>query len=104
MEDGADTLFVLSDGDPTYDNWPEVDIKHPGVVIGDPETRTKRPEYENVIYYGPYFQWGLIIDDVQRMNLFRKCEIHCIGVGEAQMDQLRKLAEIGLGETQQVGL
>lgn len=104
MMEGADTLFILSDGDPTYDNWPEVDIHHPGVIVGDPETRTTRERQDNIVYYGPYFQWDLILDDVQRMNLFRRCEIHCIGVGEAQMNQLKKLADIGFGETQQVGL
>lgn len=104
MMDGADTIFVLSDGDPTYDNWPEVDIYHPGVVIGDPETRTARPKMDNVVYYGPYFQWDLILDDAMRMNLFRKCEIHCVGIGETTMGRLRRLADIGFGELQEVGL
>jgi hypothetical protein len=36
------------------------------------------------------------------MNLFRKAEIHCVGIGEANHDLLRRIADIGLGQALRV--
>ena len=33
-----------------------------------------------------------------RLNLFRKVEIHCVGMGEANMSTLRTIAALGKGE------
>ena len=71
--------------------------------IGDPETRTPLPSMEQLHYPGPYREWNRILDDVRRMNLFRKAEIHCIGIGEVQFSQLEKLAKIGHGQSKNLG-
>lgn len=101
--EGCDTIFVLSDGDPTWDDWDQVDTNYGEDTVGDPETRTPMPSAENMHYHGPYQSWEFVIDDVRRMNLFRKVEIHCIGLGEVTASALRRLADLGLGRTQSFG-
>lgn len=101
--DGADTVFILSDGDPTDDDWAIQDKRDPQDQTGDPETRTKMPDQEVLRFPGPYGYWlgngqgNFIADDVRRMNLFRKCEINCIGIGEATYNMLQSIARQALG-------
>ena len=38
-----------------------------------------------------------LVEDVKRLNLFREVEIHCIGIGEANMGLLNQISRIGLG-------
>jgi len=45
----------------------------------------------------------LLVGDVKRMNAFRRIRLHCIGLGEANMGLLRRLAEMGHGEVYAVG-
>ena len=54
-------------------------------------------------YSGPYRMWDNLLDDVHRLNLFRKAEIHCIGIGEAQISSLRRIAKLGMGKVHSVG-
>jgi hypothetical protein len=35
---------------------------------------------------------------VTRLNLFRKVEIHCVGMGDAQMSILETIASLGKGQ------
>ena len=44
-----------------------------------------------------------LFEDVQRMNLFRQVEIHCVGVGEASKGFLEALAGNGLGRVRMIG-
>ncbi|MBX3459804.1 MAG: hypothetical protein KF696_07550 [Planctomycetes bacterium] len=113
--DGADTIFVLTDGDPTDDDWAIVDKRDPWDQTGDPETRVKHADQEFLRFPGPYGYWvpatqgEWILDDARRLNLFRKCEIHTIGIGvggEGFRDLtglLPGLAKIGRGECKLVG-
>lgn len=106
---GADTIFVLSDGAPTWDDWPKVDKRDEWDQTGDPETNKKHPDQENLEFPGPYGYWRYsgqgewITDDVRRLNLYRKCEIHCIGIGEASYSLLWQIARLGNGQVKMVG-
>lgn len=101
--DGADTVFILSDGDPTDDDWAIQDKRDPWDQTGDPETRTKMADQDILRFPGPYGYWqgngqsSFIVDDVRRLNLFRKCEINCIGIGEATYNMLQGIARQALG-------
>lgn len=100
---GADTIFLLSDGDPSTDNYREVDRPDAGDIQADPETRAEQEKVPDVTYYGPYVHLDdYLVDDVQRMNLFRNLEIHCIGIGEADMQLLRAIASAGLGQAREL--
>lgn len=95
---GADTIFLLSDGAPSWDNFPAQDKREKDINTGDPETGQKLPDQDIVNYYGPYAQADHLTRDLVRMNLFRKARIHCIGIGEADPQLLQQIAEIGGGQ------
>ncbi len=108
--DGADTVFILSDGDPTDDDWAIDDKRDKDDQTGDPETNVKAPDQPVLNFPGPYGYFlpksvmgELLTDDVRRLNLFRKCEIHCIGIGEVSAGLLSRIAECGMGECKMVG-
>ena len=102
--DGCDTVFVLSDGAPSWDDYAEKDTRDPEDQAGDPETGRKFENVPTLIFQGPYARppFDFLVDDVQRMNLFRKAEIHCVGIGEANHHLLRQIADIGLGQALKV--
>ena len=104
--EGADTVFILSDGDPTDDDWAINDKRDPWDQTGDPETRIKAPDQDVLRFPGPYgymYQSTYLPDDVRRLNLFRRCEIHCIGIGEASQSLLSAIARWGNGQVKFVG-
>ncbi|MEZ5978117.1 MAG: hypothetical protein R3F34_07870 [Planctomycetota bacterium] len=104
MLEGADTIFVLSDGDPTWDDWDARDKNYGEDPIGDPESRVAQPDADQLHYFGPYVRREHLLDDLARLNLFRHVEIHCVGIGEADMRFLDDIAKLGLGgKTHQVG-
>jgi len=96
--DGCDTIFLLSDGDPTWDDFSAHDSRDPGDYAGDPETGTRHADSDDLEFSGPYQRGFYLVSDVRRLNMFRKCEIHCVGMGEANMSLLESLAHIGKGE------
>ena len=98
FDDGCDTIFLLSDGAPTWDDWPSNDSKDEGDHAGDPELGAFQKDSDNLIFQGPYREAHNVIGDVIRLNLFRKVEIHCVGMGGAQMSILETLAMIGKGQ------
>ena len=100
---GCDTIFLLSDGAPTWDDWDCKDQNYGEDNVGDPESHIGMPEAANMHYSGPYVDRWNLLEDVERMNLFREVEINCIGIGEARMQFLQNLARLGLGKVQQVG-
>jgi hypothetical protein len=106
---GADTIFLFSDGDPTWDDWPAVDRRDPWDQTGDPESRTPHPDQENLNFPGPYghhiksVAHGFLADDIRRLNLFRRAEIHCIGIGEVSYGVLAGIARWGDGQVKMVG-
>ena len=106
---GADTIFLLSDGDPTWDDWDCNDQREDWDQTGDPESNIKHADQPVLDFPGPYGYWQnkgqaqWIIDDVRRMNLFHKSEIHCIGIGEVSYGLLKGIADQGLGQVKMVG-
>jgi hypothetical protein len=101
--DGCDTIFLLSDGKPTWDDWPAWDKRLPGQHSGDPESGAQVKDRTMGHYYGPYALSSVLRDDVRRMGLFRKVEIHCVGLGEDDPFLLKWLADTTLGRFRQVG-
>lgn len=105
---GADTIFVLSDGDPTDDDWAIVDAREDWDQTGDPESGVKHADQPNLRFPGPYGYWRhrsqgeWIVDDTWRMNLFHKSEIHCIGIGEVSYGLLAGIAKHGMGQVKMV--
>ena len=106
---GADTIFVLSDGDPTWDDWNCVDAREEWDQTGDPESNTRHADQPNLDFPAWYGYWQSqgqaqwIVDDVRRMNLFHKAEIHCIGIGEVSYGLLAGIAKQGMGQVKMVG-
>ncbi|MDJ0975914.1 MAG: hypothetical protein QNJ98_15760 [Planctomycetota bacterium] len=101
--EGCDAIFLLSDGAPTMDDWAELDKRDPQDRGGDPEMRRGGAQPPQLLYFGPYAQPGHLVDDIHRLNLFRKAEIHCIGMGEARMPLLKRIATLGLGKARKIG-
>lgn len=101
FESGCDTIFLLSDGAPSWDDFDAEDIAT--MKAGDPETGAPLGDSERLHYYGPYVEWRFLLRDVERMNLFRRVELHCIGIGEATPELLRSLSVLGRGELRIIG-
>jgi len=97
LEEGVDTIFVLSDGDPSICDWPERDRTVDGYLFGDAETRTQQARTEVLDYKGPYQLPAYIEDDLLRLNLFRRLEINCVCIGEFDEQLMDKLKVIGNG-------
>ena len=95
---GCDTIFLLSDGAPTWDDWPNQDSKDELDRAGDPESGHKTNDSPTLNFPGPYRRTHHLLDDLRRLNLFRKVEIHAVGMGEANMNTLSSIASIGKGE------
>jgi hypothetical protein len=122
--EGPETIYLLSDGKPTRDGFagqsPKIKIggywlePYEGVYT-DPETGVKRtvkrpkrifvPEREQQIrhVYGPYTQYDPLINELARMNMFRKVVIHVIGIGEVDRVLPKRIAELGRGRWIHVG-
>lgn len=100
LTQGCDTIFLLSDGAPSCDEFGADDKDYgEGQAIVDPEYAAKAQRTPIMHYYGPYSQDEWLLDDMRRMNAFRRIRVHCVGLGEANMSLLRQLAEIGHGES-----
>lgn len=106
FERGADTIFFLSDGAPSWDNYDKVDSRDPEDNAGNPETGQRSQNTPNLHFMGPYGRGDNVlwlVRDIQRMNLLRKAELHCVGVGEARADLLNMISQVGLGKTKILG-
>ncbi|MHC4514055.1 MAG: hypothetical protein ACYTGW_02065 [Planctomycetota bacterium] len=97
---GCDTIYLLSDGEPSWDNFGDDDKRDVGDGVMNPETGKRfKSQQQRGYYWGPYGRkpHKHMMDDFQRLNLFRKVQIHCVGIGEADQGLLDKIAAIGLG-------
>ncbi len=104
LEDGCDTIFVFGDGRPNEDDFAAGDRFDGGRITTDTETgKTAEARPGSARYYGPYRAVGNLLQDVRRMNLFRKAEIHTLAMGEADNDLMRRLADLGLGRYRSIG-
>lgn len=89
---------MLSDGDPSSDDYEVEDVDYGDVdIVTDTETREKRDRTARVRYNGPYADWENLLQDVRRMNMFREVELHCVSLGNTQASWLEKLADLGFG-------
>ena len=101
MLEGCDTVFILSDGAPSTDDWLMRDKAEDHDQAGDPESHHKQEKTEFLIFQGPYAdgQYTFLVEDVERMNLLRRCEIHCVAIGEARDQLLESISKIGHGQS-----
>ena len=104
LTEGCDTIFLLSDGAPSTDDF-EAEDKNYGEdeAVTDFETKAKGASTPLGRYHGPYIFGFTIAADVERMNTFRRVRIHAIGIGEADEGILRRIADIGHGQVYMVG-
>ena len=104
LTEGCDTMFLLSDGAPSWDDFPMVDKDYgEGVQVLDQEYGEQVQRTPQTQYHGPYVDDRWLIEDLKRMNAFRRIRVHCVGLGEARISLLEKLADIGNGEVFIVG-
>jgi hypothetical protein len=100
MTEGCDTVFLVSDGKPSVDDFGMVDKNYDKKEgVRNLESGAAGSTTTDLLFYGPYNRDDWLLEDVKRMNSFRRIRIHAIGIGEANMDLLERLAEIGHGET-----
>lgn len=94
LGDGCDTIFMLSDGAPSWDDFGATDKDYgEGRPIVDTEygAAAKRQPITN--YHGPFVLENWLRDDIVRMNALRRVQIHCVGFGEANMKLLEQIAK-----------
>jgi hypothetical protein len=102
--DGCDTMFLLSDGAPSFDDYEMSDKDYgEGNVVVDQEYNKPAPRGSSIQYPGPFVNPEWILADFHRMNAFRRIRLHCVGLGEANMDLLRRLSDAGHGQFFQFG-
>lgn len=104
FQNGVETIFLLSDGAPNVDDFIERDINDGGRnVVDDLEgaTRVEGGQYLN--YPGPFATEWFLVEDLERLNLLHKAELHVVGLGEINPGFLQRLSEIGLGTAKQLG-
>ncbi len=121
--EGVDTVFLLSDGKPSRDGFqgqsPETTIggfwrEAYETEITDPETGLKRPvkvdrqfipeRTQRLSYgFGPYLQNDALLEELERLNLFRKAVFHAIGIGEADRSLPERIAALGRGRWVDLG-
>ena len=89
---GLDTIFVLTDGEPNQDSYSAGAAYVPG--------RLPSPRLTGGAFYA---QSPNILHALERMNLFRRAEIHCIGMGSSPRALLTGLAALGHGKAKFLG-
>lgn len=99
LTEGCDTIFLLSDGAPSWDDFHVVDKDYgEGRVVRDTEYNAEAQRTPQIHYHGPYDDEQWLLEDLRRMNAFRRIRLHCVGLGEANMGLLQRLAAMGHGE------
>lgn len=104
LTEGCDTMFLLSDGAPSWDEFHIVDKDYgEDKVVLDTEYNKEAPRTPQIEYHGPYVHDDWLVEDLRRMNAFRRIRVHCVGLGEANVRLLEQLAKMGNGEVFIVG-
>jgi hypothetical protein len=99
LTEGCDTIFLWSDGAPSMDDFEGNDKDYDeGQVVVDNEYNKPAPRSARLNYPGPYVRPDWIMADFRRMNAFRRVRLHCVGLGEANMQLMRDLSEAGNGQ------
>ncbi|MCP5065352.1 MAG: VWA domain-containing protein [bacterium] len=102
---GVESMFVFSDGVPTTDNFVTRDKRDNEGAVTDRETNKPAALVPELMFPGPYAypRRPYLLDDLRRYCLFRTVQIHCVGIGKADMRLLGKVAKIGDGEARRLG-
>ena len=104
LAEGCDTIFLISDGAPSFDDFDVVDVPYDDVVIvRDGEYGRRSEAVHDVTYPGPMVYPSWVYAELRRLNAFRKVPVHCVGIGEADIKLLRALAEVSHGEVYVLG-
>ncbi|GAB4142940.1 MAG: hypothetical protein Fur0037_10340 [Planctomycetota bacterium] len=104
LTEGCDTIFLLSDGEPSWDDFHVEDKDYgEGRPVINAEYGAAAPRTPRMVYWGPYHAIPWLPADVVRMNAFRNVTIHAIGIGEANRKLLDELARIGNGQSFDLG-
>jgi hypothetical protein len=106
LEEGCDAVYLLSDGAPSWDDWAAEDARDPDVQAGDSESHVKHENRDRLHHFGPFvnaYGHDFIVDDVQRLNLFRHLPVHCIAIGEADDGLMRRIAKATDGKFERLG-
>ncbi|MFO1076474.1 MAG: hypothetical protein U1E73_01970 [Planctomycetota bacterium] len=104
LTEGCDTIFLLSDGAPSWDEFSKVDKNYgEGRAIIEAEYKVEVAPPKEILYHGPYDEGIWLVEDLRRMNSLRRIRMHCVGLGEANMSLLEELARMGHGEAIAVG-
>ncbi|MEZ6037243.1 MAG: hypothetical protein R3F29_07165 [Planctomycetota bacterium] len=109
LSEGCDTILLLTDGEPSVDDFTMLDTNYnEGKTVVTFERGEAAPSMPTVNYQGPFVFMGLaecptLVADVRRMNAFRRVRLHAVGFGEANMQLLGLLADIGQGESFAIG-
>ncbi len=100
---GCDTIFLLSDGRPSWDDFAKMDFADPNDRAGDPESGKQLRKESRLLFFGPFGRPRYLLEDVRRLNLIRRASIHAVALGEADIDLLEGLTKIGMGQVVQIG-
>jgi hypothetical protein len=109
LTEGCDTILLLSDGEPSIDDFTQEDKNYgEGKTVRSFERGEPAASQPTTRYSGPFVFQGVphcpsILADVRRMNAFRRIRMHTVGLGEANMVLLQELAAIGTGESFSIG-
>jgi hypothetical protein len=104
LTEGCDTVFLLTDGVPSLDEFGAEDKDYgEGEQVLNTEYNAKVARLPRTVYHGPFVVGDWLVRDIARLNTFHRARIHCVGIGEASMGLLREIADIGHGETFDVG-
>jgi len=102
MAKGCDTILLLSDGTPTYDDFWKVASGEKTQTF-DVESQQVTGERRSWVEVGPFDELTYLLADVERWNLLRGCSIHVVGLGESDPWLLEQVARIGNGQVLQIG-
>ena len=99
MAEGCDTIFLISDGAPSSDDFDASDRHYGDIkVVSELEYAREVKAVQNIIYQGPMVSAQWLYAELLRLNAFRKVPVHCIGIGEADVRLLRAFAAASHGE------
>jgi hypothetical protein len=89
MAKGAETIFFLTDGSPT--------VSDDSSDIGEVGRPDKNGQVKKMVGNGKMCVPENIVAEIKRVNTFRKCVIHTVGIGPHDSRLMGELARISGG-------
>jgi hypothetical protein len=87
LAEGCDTIFLLSDGAPSTDDFLIGDIDYKDVkVVAEREYGREVTRRDNIVYHGPMDQAHWLHEDIRRMNVFPRCRSTASGSAKPTSD------------------